>query len=253
VLFSFRKRKPQLPGSRLLDGRPSSLFEGLALAEALLVQAGKASAALLTAVQALRDQLPDQRLGPQSQSGKQLFVVDACFLGECFIYCCRQRRDGDEFKEEYLHVAGFALDPSTFVLTHCVPVAYAEQSAVRVRVDDRSNIEAMTRIDEAGLLFAAHLHSHPGYGPEANHPSGIDRAYQKSLENGKHVAIGGIFSADRSGGGWLRFFAGDPQRFQVRVFGNHVSPQEKEPHVFRLHTELADNHVSVAAAHAPHS
>jgi hypothetical protein len=247
----FRRRKPQLLGGRLTDGRLPSLLDGLALAEAFLVQVAQASVVLVPAVQALRQQLQAQPPNAPPRSAKQLFVVDSQFLGECLAYCCRQRRYGDEFKEEYVHVAGFALDPTTIVLSHRVPVLYAEQSAVKVRVDDRSNIEAMTRIDGAGLLFAAHLHSHPGYGPTVNHPSGIDRKYQQSLEKGKHVAIGGIFSADYAGGGWLRFFAGDPERFEVRVFGNHVSRQEGEPHVLRLHPELADGHLSLAAADTP--
>jgi len=57
-------------------------------------------------------------------------------------------------------------------------------------------------LETFGHRLVGHAHSHPGTGPNATRPSGIDENFQRRLENGGHSAIGAIFSRD----GWVRFF-----------------------------------------------
>jgi hypothetical protein len=121
-------------------------------------------------------------------------------------------------------------------------VAFAEQSALGVKVDDHSNRDALAWLDAVGLTLVAHFHTHPGSGPAS--PSATDFAFQERLEGGGHVAIGGIFTTDR----YLKFFAGDPNRFSLRIFGN-IEEVNREHHIYRL--PVADGQFSLPQPGSP--
>jgi proteasome lid subunit RPN8/RPN11 len=119
-------------------------------------------------------------------------------------------------------------------MNHIIPVNYSQQSMVYLRVEDDSNINKLAQLDSWGVPLVAHFHSHPGNGPEAIYPSGIDRRFQDRLASGGHVAIGAIYSQD----GYIRFFAGDDSRFQISIFGNHV--KEISKNVYKIDVDSED-------------
>lgn len=174
--------------------------------------------------------------------GRTRFIVDSQFLLDCFRYVCKTdlTPGGMPFKESFSYISGLKCDDRTYALTRLLPVKFARQSAVGVRVADSSNIIALSVLDEMGLGLVAHVHSHPGFGPEANHPSSVDHEFQSRLERGGHIAIGAIFSRD----GHVRFFAGPSRRFVIEVQGNHI--QKVSDHAFQLElSTVADGDIPV--------
>lgn len=148
------------------------------------------------------------------------FLIDSLLLMQSYRYVCpaQARRHANGFQEAFHYATGVRVDERTYVITRIVPVRYSEQSAGGVRVADGSNIEALATLDRLGLPLLGHMHSHPGFGREANRPSSTDRSFQERLERGRHIAIGAIFSRD----GFVRWFAGDLDRFVVEVQGKNV-------------------------------
>ena len=71
------------------------------------------------------------------------------------------------------------------------------------------------------------LHSLPGNGPEATHPSGTDQNFQRRLEQGGHLAIMAIFSRD----GYIRFERADGN-FELEIYREGV--ERYAPSVYRL-------------------
>jgi len=61
--------------------------------------------------------------------------------------------------------------------------------------------------------------------------------FQELLEKGGHIAIGGIFNA----AGDVVFYAVNPQRFTVQVYGKNV--EEVDRHAFRI--SVADDGLPV--------
>jgi hypothetical protein len=158
------------------------------------------------------------------------FCVDSIFLAAAARYLIRPTAKSWrlDLVERFHYVTGVQIDERTFSMNHIIPVNYAKQSAVYLSVENSSNIDQLARLDSWGVSLVAHFHSHPGNGPEAIFPSGIDRRFQERLECGGHIAVGGIFSQD----GYVRFFAGDDLRFQIVVFGNHI--KEISKNVFKI-------------------
>ena len=182
------------------------------------------------------DQPKKRNRGTESTGGpenKELrFVVDALFLADSFEFVCSAGRN-----EVFHYVTGVPVD-GTFVLTRIVPVSFSHQSAVRVRVDDRSNIQTLEWLDEWDLALLGHFHSHPGDGAAGTTPSWTDRRFIERLARGGHVAVGAIFSRD----GYVRFYADESIRFSVEVKGRHV--EKIDENVFKL--DLADRRVPIA-------
>jgi hypothetical protein len=150
------------------------------------------------------------------------FLIPSLLLTQSYQHVCppnvRVRGAYNGFQEEFHYATGVMIDGQTFVVTHIVPVRYAHQASGGLRVADASNITALANLDRIGLPLLMHFHSHPGFGRESNRPSSVDRAFQERLERGGHRAIGGIFSRD----GFVRFFAGDLDRFVVEVHGKNI-------------------------------
>jgi proteasome lid subunit RPN8/RPN11 len=183
--------------------------------------------------------VPAHRSGSVRRNGRIRFVVDSLFLAGVNRFLVGNHPDQMAgVRERFHYCSGVRLDAQTYALTHIVPVDFAEQSAVYLRVGDSSNIAALASLDRWGMPLVAHCHSHPGRGAGATIPSGTDRRFQERLERGSHVAIGIIFSQDR----YLRFFAGDESRFEVSVFGKQI--KEIEKNVYKI--ELGDGNLPVA-------
>jgi hypothetical protein len=163
------------------------------------------------------------------------FITDVLFLYRAREYIRRHQGDaGGTFREVFHYVTGPELADNTFVLSDVVPVRFAEQTAVRVRVEDGSNISALAALDQLRMSLHGHMHSHPGRGPGATHPSATDRRFQDRLERGNYHTCGAIFDAS---GEFVRFWG--PDAFTVQIQGNI---EEVEHHVYRL--AVADRNLS---------
>lgn len=167
------------------------------------------------------DQSAARETGP-SKFRPTKFLIDSLLLEKSFQFVCPTRMQSSEetngFKESFHYATGIRVDDRTFAVTQIVPVRYARQAAGGVLVANDSNITALADLDRMGLPLIMHFHSHPGFGRESNRPSMIDRKFQERLERGGHLAVGGIFSRD----GYVRWFAGDLDRFVIEVQGNNV-------------------------------
>jgi hypothetical protein len=131
------------------------------------------------------------------------------------------------FVERFYYVGGYnVIGPESrrVVWDHLIPVAFSEQSAVGVAVDIASGARALARLREMGLFLVGHIHSHPGVGREANHPSPTDKNFVRTLAKGRSIAVGAIFSQSTSSNqAFVRFFA-DPSigQFEIDIPGNGV-------------------------------
>lgn len=154
---------------------------------------------------------------------KPLFVINSMMLYDCFERLTRTK------EEDLMVVTGSCVDHIRS-LERIVPVSLSRQSVVGAKADDQSLADGLINLCEFGLRPLAYLHSHPGFGIEATHPSGTDRDTQSVVEQSGSEIIGGIFSQDR----FVRFYAngGEPD---VKVFGKRVTEVEKN--VYRLEAE----------------
>lgn len=172
----------------------------------------------------------------EPDSPKQRFLVDSLFLLQAFQTVCRLKSpqslqtafDRTEFREVFCFGTGPMLDDLTFVLAQLVGVRFAEQRADHVTVDDTSNIAAMNYLDDVGLPFLCHIHSHPSFGRAGTTPSSTDRTYQRRLESVGHVCLGLIFTRD----GFFRVYAHDEDRFDFRISGKLT--EQIDDHTYRL-------------------
>ena len=97
------------------------------------------------------------------------------------------------------------------------------QSEYGAKAESVSSFHALRIMDEFSNKFSIHVHSHPGNGVNANHPSSTDRTYQGNLEKGGYKAIGCIFSRD----GWFRFFSNNI-RMYIHIVGNSKKVIKKQ-------------------------
>ena len=100
-----------------------------------------------------------------------------------------------------------------------------------VVADVPSTHNLLIKLEQFGHKFLAHFHSHPGNGPDATCPSGIDNGFQRRLESAGHVAVMAIFSRD----GFIRFVRLD-QNLELEIYGEGV--ENHAPGIYRL-TNLA--------------
>lgn len=179
----------------------------------------------------------------QRNSKKVRFFVDSVTLNESYKYVCPDtiHAGNQGFREVFHYTSGLQIGRRAFVINHLVPVTFSRQTAGGVRVADSSNILALEHLDQVGLPLVCHFHSHPGFGPNANHPSGTDLRFQSRLESAGHIAIGGIFSRD----GYLRFFAGDGTPFVVVVRGKRI--KKVQENVYKLEFSVDDGDVPFGA------
>lgn len=102
-----------------------------------------------------------------------------------------------------------------------------------VRADPQRLARALISMEFSGTYLAAWIHSHPGLGPSATHPSGTDVKQQSDwLRDYTPQLLGVIMVAD----GWLRFWGPAIERGQVELqfLGTGIQKGDSDEHVFRL-------------------
>lgn len=148
------------------------------------------------------------------------------------------------FCEQLHFVAGFQVDD--FILwDHLVSLDYQKQSAVGVLVKPASCYEALDSIRARGMFLVGHIHSHPGSGPSANHPSSIDERFVTRLANGGSAALGAIMCRGHNHeSAFVRFYAAEEfGPFAVTIGGNSVEQlDDHNGHNYGINlTALANN------------
>lgn len=150
----------------------------------------------------------------------EYFVTDH-FLQECSSQLFEPATK--HFKEKFFFVAGYKVG-SAFVWNHLVEIQYAQQHAGGALVDMQSCDEALMGLRASGYFLVGHIHSHPGFGRDANMPSATDDTFVRNLASGGSAAVGAVFSRSRDESrAFVRFFA-DPGLgdFRIHLTGNAV-------------------------------
>lgn len=148
------------------------------------------------------------------------YLVSARFLREAKAHLT------DLPDEKLVYVTG-PQDVSTFALSRLVFFKLAHASRAYAIPDPSSQIDALEHLTEEGQALLATFHSHPGHGPDATRPSGIDLATQEQLEDLGYPTVGVIFSRD----GFVRFYTKNHE-FDVSVSGSGAIEVTK--HLYRL-------------------
>jgi hypothetical protein len=152
--------------------------------------------------------------------GPRRYAVSSLFLHDCFK---KLTADPDE---QFFFITGAEVD-SVLVLDQCAEFAHQRRTRMGVVADMPSMHNLLIKLEQFGHKFLAHFHSHPGYGPDATHPSGTDQNFQRRLEQGGHLAIMAIFSRD----GYVRCMRND-RNLDLEIYGEGV--QAYAPGVYRL-------------------
>ena len=153
-------------------------------------------------------------------TGPRRYAVSSLFLHESF-----KKLTADQ-NEQFFFITGAEVD-EVLVLDQCAEFAHQRRSPMGVVAHMPSTHNLLIRLEQFGHKFLAHFHSHPGNGPDATHPSGIDENFQKRLESAGHVALMAIFSRD----GFVRFVRLD-QNFEIEIYGEGV--KNHAPGIYRL-------------------
>jgi hypothetical protein len=153
-------------------------------------------------------------------TGPRRYAVSSLFLHESF-----KKLTADQ-NEQFFFITGAEVG-DVLVLDQCAEFAHQRRSPMGVVAHMPSTHNLLIRLEQFGHKFLAHFHSHPGNGPDATHPSGIDENFQKRLESAGHVALMAIFSRD----GFVRFVRLD-QNFEIDIYGEGV--KNHAPGIYRL-------------------
>jgi hypothetical protein len=152
------------------------------------------------------------------------YAVSSLFLHESFKKLTADR------DEQFFFVTGSEVE-GVLVLDQWAEFAHQRRSPMGVVADVPSTHNLLIKLEQFGHKFLAHFHSHPGNGPDATCPSGIDEGFQRRLESAGHVAVMAIFSRD----GFIRFVRLD-QNLEIEIYGEGV--KNHAPGIYRL-TNLA--------------
>ncbi len=147
------------------------------------------------------------------------FVFSSAMLLESFRLCVAKPEEGMHF------ILGVDLDGS-LVGTQIVSFPYASRSIAGASGVHEATHAIAIQAHEFGHRIIAIIHSHPGSGKGANHPSHVDMKTHETWEK-THDIVGGIWSRD----GYLRFFSAD-KVFDARVIGSRI--QRIEDHVWKI-------------------
>ncbi|MCC6678639.1 MAG: hypothetical protein IT436_16010 [Phycisphaerales bacterium] len=136
-------------------------------------------------------------------------VLSSWMLRDSFRICTRTADEGLHFIVGIEH-DGLAIGTG-IALFPC-----AERSPVRAAGEPRATHGVSIEAAETSHRVLALLHSHPGTGPHANHPSSTDLHTHRLWETTSNL-IGGIWARD----GYLRWFSAD-KPFAVEIVGGHM-------------------------------
>jgi len=173
-----------------------------------------------------RGELEGVRTDAGSDGESPLFVVNSRMLHECFRKLTRT-------EEEDLAIVTGSCVGRIRTLERVVPVVLAEQNAVGATVDNRSLADGLIELYEFGMKPLGLLHSHPGTGPGATHPSGTDLRTQSSLEDAGAEIASAIFSRD----GFIRFY-GNGGVPNVSVVGRKIHKIDESLYQLEIEEDL---------------
>jgi proteasome lid subunit RPN8/RPN11 len=106
-------------------------------------------------------------------------------------------------------------------------------SAAHVRACPAKLGTALVDLDRTGSHLAVWMHSHPGEGARATHPSTTDLNQDRDLRLHYSDKLVGIIAVRD---GWLRVFGEAVERGQIRLgwLGQGIQEAQGERHVYRL-------------------
>ena len=148
------------------------------------------------------------------------YTVSSLFLHECY-----KKLTADQ-DEQFFFITGSEVE-CVHVLDQWAEFAHQRRSRLGVVADIPATHNLLIKLEQFGHKFLAHFHSHPGRGPDATHPSGIDENFQRRLEKGGHLVLMAIFSRD----GYVRFMRLD-RNFELKIYGEGV--ENYAPGIYRL-------------------
>ena len=148
------------------------------------------------------------------------YAVSSLFLYESF-----KKLTVDQ-NEQFFFITGAEIQ-EVLVLDQWAEFAHQRRSPMGVVAHMPSTHNVLIKLEQFGHKFLAHFHSHPGNGPDATHPSGIDENFQRRLEGAGHLALMAIFSRD----GFIRFTRLD-QNFEIEIYGEGV--KNHAPGIYQL-------------------
>jgi len=157
------------------------------------------------------------------QADKPTYRISSLFLKDAF-----NALSGAP-EEDMRFATGIVLGPNMYAVTRLMKFKLSIKSAVYAKGDQVSVNKVLIYLYHNGHLLLVTLHIHPGGGPEANYPSGIDMDLHKRLESGKYPVIGAIFCRE----GYVRFFSYE-REFKVSIYGNGVEVIDANESLFKL-------------------
>lgn len=152
--------------------------------------------------------------------GPRRYAVSSLFLHESF-----KKLTVDQ-NEQFFFITGAEVG-EVMVLDQWAEFAHQRRSPMGVVAHMPSTHNVLIKLEQFSHKFLAHFHSHPGNGPDATHPSGIDENFQRRLESAGHLALMAIFSRD----GFIRFVRLD-QNFEIAIYGEGV--KNYAPGIYQL-------------------
>lgn len=128
--------------------------------------------------------------------------------------------------EEVVYVTGYSFENLRIPYRIC-GFELDEQSVVYAKGTTRSCSDALIEIIEKGYKLMLVAHSHPGNGPGATSPSGIDINYLDKIQRNGSEAIGLIVTRD----GYVRVFT---SRFECKVSIKGMEVEHVGDNVFKI-------------------
>jgi len=128
--------------------------------------------------------------------------------------------------DESLHfITGIEVDGKK-VLNRIIELNLENQNPCFARAGSNSVRKALMHLSIHGFCLLGYFHIHPGKGPSATCPSGIDLNMDRLLFRGGYESLGAIFSRD----GFVRFYSS--KEFNVRIYGKGVEQVDKN--IYRI-------------------
>jgi proteasome lid subunit RPN8/RPN11 len=158
----------------------------------------------------------------KTRPGQNTILFSFLTLIETSAFCCADEDEG------VCVVAGCDVGDLR-IGTNVIPIVCDHRSVIHASASRNEIARVALELAVSGLSIVAVIHSHPGFGRDANHPSGDDLRTQMNWEANTKM-VSGIWSRD----GYLRFFAA-VKPLDVVVVGSNV--QEIEPGHFLFETE----------------
>jgi hypothetical protein len=154
------------------------------------------------------------------------YIVSSATLAEAYSYLT-QRRPGAAGEPEWMLAVTGVKQGQTRTLEQLIEVKLASQSGARAAFDMEDFTRVAVTLHEHGQALHSVWHSHRHNG--SPHPSGIDMALQRLLDDGGYPTIQAVFSED----GYVRFFGGS-RPFAIQVHGKGVQPVERESNLYHI-------------------